>query len=154
MNRSFVSGLTLAAFLLAGLLFAPGSAFSQKEDRLPRQVQEKEYQGVPYMSGGIGEGEREALRQLETKYNLKVVYAVAQGNYLALVDTVVKDSRGRTILQATADGPWLYAKLPADTYTVTATTLQGETQEKQVRIPQQGRQEVTFTWQRGSVESR
>lgn len=154
MNRSFVTGLTLAAFLFAGILLAPGAAFSQKSDRLPGPVQEKEYQGVPYMSGGIGEGERETLRQLETKYNLKVIYALAEGNYLALVDTVVKDSQGKTVLEATAEGPWLYAKLPAGNYTITAKTLQGQTQEKKVRIPEQGRQEVTFTWQREQANGR
>lgn len=154
MSRGMITSLILAAFLFAGTLLAPGAAFSQEEGRLPIPIEEKEYQGVSFMSGGIGEGEREALRQLEKNYNLKVIYALAEGNYLALVDTVVKDAQGKTVLEATAQGPWLYAKLPAGSYAITATTTQGQTQEKQVRLPQQGRREVTFTWQRGKVNSR
>jgi hypothetical protein len=151
MKRKFVIGPTLAALLFVGMLLAPVAAFSQNGDRLPSPLQEKEYQGVPYISGGVGEGERGALRQLQTKYNLKVEYSVRQGNYLALVDTVIKNAQGKTVLDATAQGPWLYAKLPAGKYTIKATTLRGKTQELQVEIPQQGLREITFTWKRAHV---
>jgi hypothetical protein len=154
MNRRIASGLLLAAFLSAGMLGRPGAAFSQRDDRNPGAIEEKQYQGVSYMSGGIGEGEREALRQLEKNYNLKIVYALAEGNYLALVDTVVKDAQGKTVLATTAQGPWLYARLEAGRYTITATTLQGQTQEKPVQVQPQGRQEVTMTWKRDQTDSR
>ncbi|MDA8163538.1 MAG: hypothetical protein M0017_00705 [Desulfobacteraceae bacterium] len=153
MNRSFASGLTLAAVLFAGMLLAPAGAFSLEQAQHPAAPQEEEYQGVPYVSGGIGEGQREAMEQQASKYNLKIIYALAQGNYLALVDTTIKDPQGKTVLQTTAQGPWLFAKLPAGTYTVSAKTLQDETQEKKVKIPAEGREQVTFVWRRGQEKA-
>lgn len=151
MNRRLLIGPALAAFLTVSMLLVPGAAFSQTGDQLSNPIAGKEYHGTPYTSGGIGVGERAALQKEASKYNLKLVYAVKQGNYLALVDTVIKNARGETVLKATAQGPWLFAKLPPGQYTITATTLEGKTQAQPVEIPQHGQREIIFTWVRPHV---
>ena len=108
--------------------------------------------GIPYMSGGIGLGERKDLRQMEKKYNLKLVFALDDGKYLALVDVLIEDASGNKLLEATSQGPWFYAKLPEGTYSVTATTMQGKTKKRQVQVGRQDRKEVTFTWPRENIE--
>lgn len=131
-SRRFVLMLALAALPLA--------AFGQTQVDHP----------VPYVSGGVGLDEREALLQ-EAKqegYNLKVVAAVSGGAYLADVRVSIADGQGKQVLEAAMDGPWLFAKLAPGRYTVTASDGQ-QSQKRTVNVPAIGTREVIFRWTRG-----
>lgn len=113
------------------------------------QAQTQVVTPVPYVTGGIGLGEREALSQ-EAKlegYNLKVVTAATDGAYLANVSVRVSDREGGQVFEGAMDGPWLFAKLPAGQYTVTASDG-AQTQKRTVQISEKGMREVMFLWQR------
>jgi hypothetical protein len=88
---------------------------------------------VAYVSGGIGIAAQEQLRARESEFNLKLVFALAEGNYLADVGVVVKDAMGRTVINSTADGPFFMARLPAGSYMVRAT-YDGMTQARAVKV--------------------
>jgi hypothetical protein len=149
MEKTKLACLTFAALFFFGSLFIPCILFAQS-DQLPGVIEEKVADGIPYMSGGIGLGERKDLRQMEKKYNLKLVFALDSGNYLALVDVLIKDASGNKVLDVTSQGPWFYVKLPEGSYTVQVTTMRGKTQSRKVQVPSQGRKEVNFTWARKS----
>ena len=90
-------------------------------------------QEVTVLAGGIGDDELLALRAREKEFNLKLVFALVQGNYLADVDVVVVDQRGATILERPNTGPILLARLPAGEYTITVTH-DGKAVSRKVRI--------------------
>src|SRR5690606_23588370 len=97
----------------------------------------------------VGLDEREAMLQ-EAKqegHNLKVVAAATGGAYLADVTIRIADAQGKEILQAAMDGPWLFAKLPAGRYTITADDGT-ESHKRTVQLPATGTREVVFRWQR------
>jgi hypothetical protein len=99
---------------------------------------------APVLSGGVGEGERAKLAQDARGYNLKLVFTMSTGNYVSEVPFQVVRG-GKTIVEATADGPWAFVKLPAGGYTVKAT-LEGKTLTRQVDVPKSGQKRVSFTW--------
>lgn len=140
MMRTRLLTFTLIFALTAGLgmLGFPGTGFCQ-----PLQI--KDYHGTPYVSGGIGLGERAALQKTAKDYNLKVTMAMKSGDYVADVEVTVENSAGKKVLQADAQGPWLYAKLPAGTYKVRAD-MSGQTRQRTVRIGSRSQSQVYFYW--------
>jgi dipeptidase len=78
-------------------------------------------------------------------YNLKIVFALKEGNYLADASVLIKDAQDRTVLEAVSDGPWFYAKLPAGQYAVTATMMEKANTEK-VQIKPAGQSVLHFYW--------
>lgn len=100
---------------------------------------------IPYMSGGIGTDERDALRQKSRDFNLKVVCATKGGAYLADIALQIKEESGTTVLAVKSEGPWFFTKLSPGNYTVTAT-IEEATLSQKVQITQGGQSIVYFFW--------
>lgn len=109
-------------------------------------VQPKFYGNVPYVSGGVGLDEREALSQVSKDYNLKLSFAQTSGNYLGEVAVRIVDPAGQVTLEAVSDGPWFFCALPAGRYTVVVKT-DDKTQQKTVTVSERGQVVLNFFWQ-------
>ena len=105
----------------------------------------KNYEGICYISGGVGIDARQGLQAVAKDYNLKMVFAAQTGNYLADTHVVIKDMQGKTVLNAVSGGPWFYAKLPAGQYTIIATTA-GKSEKQKVAINSAGHSVRYFYW--------
>ncbi len=77
--------------------------------------------GVTYVSGGAGTEEIDQLRSMEKDFNLKMVFALKSGAYLAEVNVTIVDAANQVLLDTLAEGPWFLARLPAGTYQVNAS---------------------------------
>ena len=85
-------------------------------------IQKGKTDDVEFMTGGVGLGERQAMEEKARDYNLKLVFAIIQGNYLADIPvTIAKRGTGEKVLETVTNGPWLFAKLPHGWYVVKAT---------------------------------
>ena len=108
---------------------------------------------VCWVSGGIGAEERDEMIMALPDYNFRLLVAAEKsGAYLAAVRVVVRDARGRTILDAPLEGPWLLSRLPPGRYEVTATYA-GKPQTRSLVIPADGRREVFLYWAAPDVET-
>jgi hypothetical protein len=76
---------------------------------------------VPAVSGGVSLNARDTLRGSESNANVKLVFALNTGNYVADVHVKVMDKAGRMVIDDVSNGPWLLARLPAGSYTAQAT---------------------------------
>jgi hypothetical protein len=103
------------------------------------------YNGVPYISGGVGLDERSELRAMAAKDNLELSFALKNKNYLGGANILIKDDKDHVILDAASDGPLFYAKLPQGAYTIMATA-NGKTIVRPVRIPDKGKTMAYFVW--------
>jgi hypothetical protein len=128
----------VSAAAAAALVFGP-VAFAQTA---PTPVQAAG--DVQVLSGGVGEGERARLAEQARGHNLKLVFTMSTGNYLAEVPFEVM--RGKTtVVKEESKGPWAFVKLPAGSYTVRAT-YEGRTQTKRVSVPKTGQKRLAFVW--------
>jgi hypothetical protein len=101
---------------------------------------------VPAVAGGIGLNARAMLSsEARPDHNVKLVFALNSGNYVADVDVEVTDGEGTTVIDGMSDGPWLYAKLPPGRYTAHAT-YNGRTVTKQFSVGSSGMREAHFRW--------
>lgn len=130
MSRSaFIAAMIVAA----GVLFS-GNAQAQMQPMSP--------QGVPYVSGGVGLDEREAMQGMASQYNLKLEFALSEGNYLGDVRVTL---RGPVSLDAVSEGPWFLVRVPPGTYSVTAESA-GMAKTQSVTVGKDGQKTVVFRW--------
>ena len=100
---------------------------------------------IEYRSGGIGEDERRALRALAAEYNLRLSFvAEGRGAYLSGVGVRIESEEGKVVLNAQADGPWFFARLPAGRYRI-AATLAGNTVSQDADVTR-GAAELVLRW--------
>ncbi len=129
-----VSGFTLTANALAAPAGFLPATHSQGE--------------VAYLSGGIGVNEANAIKQVAKAYPLElefVLKAKPKEQYLADVKVRIKDAHGRTMLDATAGGPFLLANLPAGNYTVSADR-DGKVERQRIDIGAGEHRRLVFEW--------
>jgi len=120
---------------------APGHA-ERGGDALAH-VERGSYRGIPWLSGGVGSDEREAIMAAVSDYNLKLEFANTQGDYLGDVGVVVRNAGGEGVLEIVSSGPWLLARLPAGRYEVRAEAA-GRTLSETVSVSRDGMQTVIF----------
>ena len=73
------------------------------------------------------------------------VFASTKGEYLSDVKVQVVDASNRVVLDATTEGPWLLAKLPAGSYQVSASHG-GATERRRVAIAPAALKTLDFRW--------
>jgi hypothetical protein len=141
-------GPMLETVVLGALLSAASAALADAAQpdtigRLtPRTLEVKEEDGVRYVSGGIGESEEQALREMGEGFNLQVTLADPAGHYLGSAHLVIEDYAGRTVLETATDGPLLFAELPPGRYTVRATESGRTPARKSVQVSRGSQRDV------------
>lgn len=101
---------------------------------------------VAYVSGGIGNQEQNELRQVEGNYNLKLMFArQGSGEYLASVQVRIVNAKDATVLDATAEGPFMLVKLPPGAYTV-IVSYDGTSQKKPTTLSATATDSLAFYW--------
>lgn len=130
---------------LAVAIGTSGLVDARDADGLPYNDVERTTDGIAYVAGGIGVAAQERLNARANDFNLKLVFTLVEGNYIADVDVVVKNAGGRTVLDEVADGPFLLARLPAGRYTVYAT-YEGKTVARTIRVGDGGLRTAYMRW--------
>lgn len=124
------------------------SAVVSAESALPPTQQSG---SVTYLSGGIGLEQSLAIKSEMRNYPLVLTFVGRTANngneYLSDIPVTIADRRGRLLLDASSDGPFLLASLPNGRYTVTAS-YQGVTQKHVVNVSSRGHARQTFVWSR------
>ncbi|OGA38340.1 MAG: hypothetical protein A3G24_14815 [Betaproteobacteria bacterium RIFCSPLOWO2_12_FULL_62_13] len=113
--------------LTAAMIVMLGATHARAAERMNTQST------VPFVSGGVGVASQERLKAQEKEFNLKLVFTLVEGNYLADVNVKIADAAGKTVIEQVSDGPFFMAKLPAGTYSVTAA-YNGQTQARKVSL--------------------
>lgn len=104
---------------------------------------------ITYLSGGIGQGEAQAIKHVAKYYPLELEFlrkAKPRDEYLADVKIRIKDVHDKMVLDVTSDGPFLLAKMPTGEYTVSAEH-RGRVQQRQVHVTARDHRRIVFEWQ-------
>jgi hypothetical protein len=101
--------------------------------------------GIPYVTGGVGQDERDALKAMESQFNLALQFSAQGGAFLSGVRVEILDRSGRTVLDAVTEGPFFYAALPPGTYSVTAS-VEGQSTRRSVTVGAGRITRADFAW--------
>lgn len=138
-----VAGLAAAAALtLNGSAFAQSTPASSNDVPAPTV---REFEGVRYVTGGVGEDERAAIAGIARDFNLKLTFAEKSGDYLSGVKTVITRRDGRKVLEFDSEGPLALAKLPPGAYRISATA-NGREQTRDETVARTGQRSLNFYW--------
>ena len=96
-------------------------------------LQAQQQGNITFVSGGAGTEDRDALRQVEGQYNLRLLFAARNGDYLANVAVTLSDARGNAVLDTIAEGPIFYARVPPGRYRLTVSN-QGHSQSRDINV--------------------
>ena len=116
MNKMVVG--TMGLFLLGA---SPAFANSLTNSGSEPEVQTSN--GIPYVSGGFGLSERTEIRGIGKTDNLELSFALQNKDYIGGAEVRIKEKNGTELLEAVADGPLFFAKLPEGVYIVEATAM-------------------------------
>jgi hypothetical protein len=128
----------IMAGILAAALYTP---FVQADYSMPQAMQAG---NVTYITGGIGDEERNALQAVKNHYNLSVMSAGASGAFAGDTHIVIRDRAGNELVDTDA-GPLFYANLPPGSYTVEATS-EGQVRNNKVTIGSGKPAHLHLTW--------
>jgi hypothetical protein len=117
------------------------AAQSDTQDAAPQPIQ---VGGTTYVTGGIGDDERDALDSVKKNYNLHVLNASKSGAYIGDTHVVVRNRQGSEVLNVSS-GPILLANLPTGTYTLVASS-EGQNKTEPVKIGGTKPVSVRLTW--------
>lgn len=95
---------------------------------------------VTFVTGGIGDNERQAIEAARADYNLHVMSANIDGAFVGDARAVItrKKGNGTEEMLSVVAGPLLYVRLPAGTYTLTAT-LGGQVRKQSFTVAARGK---------------
>jgi hypothetical protein len=116
---------------------------------LPSGPQPQQQGNVTFVSGGAGDEDRAALKQMESQYNLRLLFVERSGNYLANIAVTLADARGNAVLDTIAEGPIFYAHLPPGRYKLTVSN-HGQSQSRDVIIGSREAVHQDFYWSQPS----
>lgn len=150
MRASVAVFLTL--FCVAGPAFAqsqpaagPGSTAAS--DNGPQAQQQG---AITFVSGGVGDEDRSALRQMAANYNVRLMFALqGSGDFLANIGVTLVDAHGKTVLDAISDGPLFYAHVPPGHYKLTVAN-DGKSQTRNLDVAAAGAISQSFYWPQGT----
>jgi hypothetical protein len=141
--------LLATAWLFVATLVLASSSYAQATGPMPPD--RMYYAGIPYVSGGVGLEERNVMNTVADGYNLKLSFATSpSGKYLSNVEVVIRNTRGDKVFEATSEGPWMFTRLPAGTYSVSATA-ENRTVEHQLHVTGMGLAQGNFFWHESKV---
>jgi hypothetical protein len=127
----------LLPFLLLSAMALPAHAQEQ---------QPQEQNGISYVSGGIGIDGVNAIKSMQSNYNLRLMFASnGSGQYYAEVRVTIMDPGGSALLQAVSDGPYFYARVKPGQYKVMAEAA-GVPKTVTVNVPATGAAAQSFYW--------
>ena len=77
--------------------------------------------------------ERAVMEAIQRDYNLKLEFAMDNGEYVSDVDVDISDLGGEAVVGETTNGPWFLAALPAGGYKV-SVSYEGRTVTRSVKV--------------------
>jgi len=100
---------------------------------------------VTYLTGGIGEEERNQIQMSKKDYNLYIMSSSKDGAFTGATQLSITDIHGANVLTVADAGPLFLAKLPPGTYTINAAA-QGETKKQKITVGSKGAATINFNW--------
>jgi len=111
------------------------------------EIQPLTQNGIPYVSGGTGQDEKQAMTSIRKDYDFHATFALKKtGEYLADVGVTIQNPSGDKVFDGNSLGPLFFAKLPPGKYKITAVS-DGKSQTQSILLNKSGTKDLYFYWE-------
>ena len=103
---------------------------------------------IHYMTGGRGKAEALGMRNAMMQYPLALEFVAgprSHREYLPEVPVTIRDASGAQVFDGVSGGPYLFIRLDAARYVVTAEH-DGKVERREVEVPAKGTKRLLFVW--------
>jgi hypothetical protein len=133
----------LAACLVTAYLVSMPRSYAQAD--IPES---QNYQGIQYITGGIGSEESDAMLQLGQRWPLTLEFAQDHPQrplWVADVDVKITDNKRKVIFSALSEGPIMLIQLPAGSYEIEAK-FEDRILKKKLKIEENQPVKLPIVW--------
>lgn len=114
-------------------------------------TQDASAQSIPTVTGGVGLESADEIKPQQANFNLKFVFTLMEGDYVADVSVKIADAGGKVMLEQMVEGPILMARLPAGSYVATVT-YEGAVQTRKIALHEKGMRTEQVRWKRSAAD--
>lgn len=132
----------LILLVIIGIMISASSIYSAEEDFLKKGKEGE----INFLSGGVGQSEREALKDMGKDYPLKLIFSNRNGEYLAGVMVKILDQKDKPIFTTISDGPWLFINIPPGTYNMEVNFKGKQKRISQIKIEKGSQKVFSLQW--------
>lgn len=100
---------------------------------------------VQFLSGGVGADESKAIKKAAVHWPLSLEFIGGDHNFVSDVSVTITDGQGGTILETSAQGPYMLVRLKPGHYTVKAS-YEGREETRKVSVSSSGHARLAFSW--------
>jgi hypothetical protein len=90
---------------------------------------------VRFITGGVGDEEKDMLKSVEKDFNVQLMITGMQGEFISDAGVRIIDGEGKTLVNTADAGPYFYADLPAGEYSAEVTLASGNMKQVTLKVP-------------------
>jgi len=157
MLRTLIPAIIAAASVIAAPSFAQETASTAESPARSSSLPPVQSQGqTEFVTGGIGRDESEVMKKEGRAWPLLLELTQASASrpeYISDVQITIKDKSGNTVLDVTADGPYMLIRLAPGRYSLNAT-YESATLHRDVTLEKGQNRRIALVWQSQEQGSR
>ncbi|SFH28525.1 hypothetical protein SAMN05216299_10562 [Nitrosospira sp. Nsp14] len=149
MLRTLIPAIIAAASMIAAPSFAQEAASTAESPAVSPSLPAIQLQGqTEFVTGGVGQDESEAMKKEGRAWPLMLEFAQTsdgRAQYLSDVQVTIKDKSGNTVLDATAEGPYMLIRLAPGRYSLDAI-YESVTLHRHLKLEKGQNRKVVLVW--------
>ena len=157
MLRTLIPAIIAAASVIAAPSFAQETASTAESPAGNSSLPPIQSQGqTEFVTGGVGRDESEAMKKEGRAWPLLLELTQASAprpEYISDVQITIKDKSGNTVLDATAEGPYMLIRLAPGKYSLDAT-YESATLHRDLKLEKGQNRKVVLVWPSQAGEAR
>jgi hypothetical protein len=122
---------SLVLLAIIGIIMVSASSICSAEEDFLKKGREG---NISFLSGGVGQAERETLKEMGKGYPLKLIFSNRKGEYLCDVTVKILDQKNKPIFTTVSNGPWLFIDIPPGTYHLEISFKRKQNRISQIKI--------------------
>ncbi len=134
--------------VLVSLFYTVFSTLSFAQEEISSLPQIQSQGQAEFLTGGVGKDESDAILQAANSWPLTLELsqsATPRAEYISDVQITIKDKSGNTVLDMTAEGPYVLVKLPPGKYALDAV-YESKNLHREITLQKGRSKRISLMW--------
>lgn len=146
--KSVLKIVVRLSVVLVSLFYTVFSTLSFAQEEISSLPQIQSQGQAEFLTGGVGKDESDAILQAANSWPLTLELsqsATPRAEYISDVQITIKDKSGNTVLDMTAEGPYVLVKLPPGKYALDAV-YESKNLHREITLQKGRSKRISLMW--------